>query len=166
MAMELKDWLNNGIAALAFIASVGSLGVSFLVWRFLRYQTKATVYSAIMGRLFEINRLEVEKPALFEQLYSDYTDEALNQGGRGLSHYVFMVFSLYCEIHTQHNAYGLYDAEQMQIWEERLTNDFRQRQFLRGYWMSERDKYPKGILKPSSDSSITRWKVPRGRNDV
>ncbi len=64
--MELKDWVSNLIAALAFITSVGSLTISYLVWR---HQTRSTTYSAIMGRLFEINRLEVEQPELFAQLY-------------------------------------------------------------------------------------------------
>jgi hypothetical protein len=53
-----------------------------------------------------------------------------------------MVFNLYAEIHTQHKRYGLFDKEQMRIWEHRLTSDFQQRPFLRGYWESEKEKYP------------------------
>jgi len=129
--METKDWISNAIAILAFIVSGGSLVLSYFVWY---RQTRSSVYSAIMGRLFEINRLEVEKPELFEHLYEEYTVKAVSQGGKGLTHYLFMVLNLYAEIYVQHKVYGLFDDRQMEVWRQRLINDFRQRIFLHGYW--------------------------------
>lgn len=129
--MELKDLIGSAIAILAFIVSVGSLVISYFVWR---YQGRSLVYSAIMSRLFEINRLEIEKPELFEHLYEEYTMNAVSQGGKGLTHYLFMVFNLYAEIYAQHKVYRLFDDREMEVWRQRLISDFSQRIFLRGYW--------------------------------
>src|SRR5262245_57626605 len=113
--MGLQDWISDAIAILAFFASGASIVISYLIWH---RQTKSSVYSSIMERLFEINRLEVEKPELFEQLYEEYSPKAVYQGGKGLTIYLFMVFNLYAEIHVQHKDYGLFDERQMEVWRQ------------------------------------------------
>ena len=145
--MDAKDWISNAIAILAFFVSGGSLALSYFVWY---RQTRSSVYSAIMGRLFEINRLEVEKPELFEHLYEEYTIKTVSHGGKGLTHYLFMVFNLYAEIHVQHKVYGLFDDKQMEVWRQRLINDFKQRIFLHGYW--------KEVLKQHSGEYTEEFK--------
>lgn len=146
--MELKDWVSDAIAILAFIGSGVSIVISYFIWH---RQTRSSVYSSIMGRLFEINRLEVEKPELFERLYEEYTAKAVSQGGKGLTHYLFMVFNLYAEIHVQHNIYGLFDDRQMEVWRQRLINDFRHRIFLHGYWNAVLEQYSEEFTEEFKD---------------
>jgi hypothetical protein len=108
-------------------------------------QLRSATYSGIMSRLFELNRLEMEKPDLFATLYTDFDEKALTTDDGGLSplsHYLFMLFNLYSEIHTQYQHYKLFDKEQVEVWEARAANDFRVRRFLRGYWKAELSNYP------------------------
>jgi hypothetical protein len=138
------NWFGAGFTALGFLFSLLSF---YVIIRATRKQTQSATYSAIMGRLLEINRLEVEKPHLFEILYEDYNTSTLDRGGAGLSHYLFMVMNLYAEIHLQHTKYGLFDEEQFRIWQSRLENDFSKRAFLRGYWRSEVKNFPNEYTK-------------------
>jgi hypothetical protein len=106
---------------------------------------RSATYAGIMSRLFELNRLEMERPQLFTPLYTDFDAKALTGEGSGLSplaHYLFMLFNLYSEIHTQYEHYQLFDQEQMRVWEARAANDFRGRRFLKGYWEAELANFP------------------------
>lgn len=104
-------------------------------------QARATIYSSIMGRLFEINQLEIEKPGLFESLYEDFNPAVLEKGREGLSHYLFMLFNIYEEAFTQHQKFGLFDNNEMEQWRNRLRNDFFQRKFLQGYWRHDQELF-------------------------
>jgi hypothetical protein len=110
-------------------------------------QMRSSTFSEIMSRLFAINELEVEKPVLFELLYNDF--EAIKDGKDKieLTNYVFMIFNLYLEIYTQHERFKLFDNEQMNAWEARITNDLTNRRFLRGYWKSEMALYSNEYTK-------------------
>ena len=130
---------------LSLVISGVALIISIVSWRLSHKATlkqmKASVYSAIMGRLFEINKLEIEKPSLFQSLYKEFNLEALEKGGNGFSHYLFMIFNLYEEAYLQHNKFDLFENEEMILWENRLQNDFIQRPFLKGYWRHEQARY-------------------------
>lgn len=125
--------------------------LAFSVWSFwtTRAMTmnhlRSATYAAVMSRLFELNRLEMERPQLFTPLYAEYDATALMSEGSGLSplaHYLFMLFNLYSEIHLQYEHYKLFDQEQMRVWEARAANDFRGRKFLKGYWEAETTNFP------------------------
>lgn len=133
----------------------------FSIWSFWKTremtvnQVRSATYAGIMSRLFELNQLEIEKPHLFEQLYNEFNPQAVAKGGGGLAHYLFMLFNLYAEIYTQYEKYNLFDEEQMRVWARRIINDFKGRQFLRGYWRAELVNYPKEYTQ-SFKEFITR----------
>jgi len=133
------DPVSTLIAIVALVFSVASFWLS----RDMTIkQMRSSTFSEIMSRLFAINQLEVEKPVLFEQLYSDFDEIEEGKDKIALMNYVFMVFNLYLEIHTQYEKYKLFDEEQMKAWETRIANDLTNRRFLRGYWKSEIVLYP------------------------
>lgn len=133
------DIINAIIAIAALIISIWSF---WSTREMASTQIRAATFASIMDRLFEINRLEVEKPFLFEQLTKDFDAKLASRNRTELINYVFMVFNLYLEIHTQHEKYHLFDAEQMKAWEARITNDLKARKFLRGYWKAEMHNFP------------------------
>src|SRR4051812_27777688 len=91
--------LSAVFTALAFLFSLFSF---YKVTSFNRNQMRSSAYSAIMERLFEINILEVGTPLLFEKLYENFNENALDEKGLGLRHYLFMVFNLYAEVYIQY----------------------------------------------------------------
>ena len=123
------------LAGIAIFVAIASFAVSHRA-------VKANTHAAIMGRLFEINRLEIEHPELFEHLYEEFDPAAVQRGGpKGLSHYLFMLFNLYAEVFSQHERYGLFDEEEFGVWRGRIENDFRVRTFLLGYWRYECENF-------------------------
>lgn len=78
-----------------------------------------------------------------KKLYEEFSEDAMKKGGVELNTYLFMLFNLYAEIYIQHKKYGLFDRDQMQVWENRIENDFLYRQFLCGYWKMEKQRSAK-----------------------
>ena len=82
----------------AFVALVFSVAAFVLSYKMTLTQSRATAFSQIMNRLFELNQLEVNNPSMYEKLYNEYAESEVARGGGGLGHYVFMIFNLYEEV--------------------------------------------------------------------
>lgn len=147
------ELVNTICTAAGFFFSMLSF---YIVISATRKQSESITYAAVMGRLLEINQLEVNIPRLFEILHTEFSEEALEENGGALRPYLFMVLNLYAEVHVQHTKYGLLDEEQFRIWKSRLENDFHRRPFLRGYWRAEMkgspNEYSKGFKAFVEDS--------------
>lgn len=140
--------ISNAIAVIAMIFSLTSFVIAYQTGR---KEVRSSTYSAIMGRLFELNRIELQEPKLFEHLHEEFSPAKIEKGGGGLSTYLFMLFNLYAEIYTQYRQYRRFDREEMRIWENRIENDFFYRPFLRGYWEARKqhlhNEYADGFLQ-------------------
>lgn len=122
------------------MVSALSLWISFIS---SERQGRAATYTAIMDRLFEINRLEIERAHLFQLLYKPFHESDVAEGGyEGLGHYCFMVLNSYEEVYSQCRNHRQLTEEQLETWRRRLVNDFRTREFWRGYWEYSKQKFP------------------------
>jgi hypothetical protein len=143
-----KKMSESTLNILAIAIASGALLTSFIFsWITLRMtvrQSKSNTYSDIMSRLFEMNRLEIERPDLFGALYDDFNPEAVRMGGgtSGLGHYLYMLFNLYEEIFTQNDQYKLLGDNQFDQWVSRIENDFTLKPFLRDYWKHVNQESP------------------------
>lgn len=53
------------LSILAFLFAVSSFGINYFIGRKV---VRSSTYSSMMGRLFEMNKTELEKPELFEKI--------------------------------------------------------------------------------------------------
>lgn len=148
------------LSIIAFLFGIASFLINYFMGRKV---VRSSTYSSMMERLFEINRIELEKPKLYELLHHNFSDESEEKGGTELSTYLFMLFNLYAEIFTQHTRYRLFDKDQMQIWESRIENDFFERLFLRGYWIKQKKKSSKEFTEEFKQFINARLEVAENR---
>ena len=143
-----SDLLQTLTAILAIVFSVISLTVTVISVIWTVKQVKSSTYERIRGRLFELNKIEVEHPDIFQSLNNEISEDWLKQGGRG--HYLFMFFSFYEEIFVQRQKFRLIGEDEYQVWKNRLLNNLLTRKAVRSYW----DKYYSKEARPDFQTYI------------